>query len=132
MAPSDVVTSPLTVTNDGSLQQRYAMTSVTNENTLAAQLDMTVKTGVTTHSTAGFGTDGTTLYGPGDLGSTGATEIFGDATAGADSGDRTLAASASEVLCVQVSLPLATGNSFQGLSSSAALNFYAEQTANNS
>ena len=48
MAPGDEVVAPLTVSNNGSLQLRYAITNQTTEHTLAAQLDMTIKTGVTT------------------------------------------------------------------------------------
>lgn len=131
MAPGNVVTGPLTVSNDGSLQHRYAMTSLTLENTLAAQLEMTIKSGVTTCDNSGFGTDGTVIYGPADLGSTSEAPILGDITQGTQTGDRTLAAAASEILCVQVSLPSTTGNSFQGTSTSATFNFYAEQTDNN-
>ncbi|MDO8749812.1 MAG: TasA family protein [Dehalococcoidia bacterium] len=47
MAPGDKVTAPITVTNGGRLQLRYALTSTTTENVLAAQLDLTIKTGVT-------------------------------------------------------------------------------------
>ena len=131
MAPGDKVTNPITVTNAGTLQLRYAVTSTTSENTLAAQIDLTIKTGVTTCTNAGFDTDGTVRYGPGDLGSTTGVNVIGDPTQGSQAGDRTLNASASEVLCFQASLPLATGNSFQGLTSTATFAFQAEQTANN-
>jgi len=131
MAPGDQVTNPITVTNAGSLQLRYAVTSTTTEDTLAAQLDMTIKTGVTTCTNVGFGVDGTIIYGPGDLGSTTGTDVIGDPTQGADTGDRTLAASADEDLCFNVELPSATGNSFQGLTTTATFAFAAEQTANN-
>jgi len=131
MVPGDVVTAPLTVSNTGTAQLRYAVTSTTTENTLAAQLDMTIKSGVTTCTTGGFGTDGTVLYGPGDLGSTTGVNVIGDPTQGSQAGDRTLSASTGEVLCFQVSLPLASGNTYQGLTSTATFAFNAEQTANN-
>ena len=131
MAPGSTVTGAVTVSNDGSLELRYAMASQTTEAALAAQLDMTVKTGVTTCTTAGFGTDGTVVYGPGDLGGTTEVAVLGDKTTGAQAGDRTLGASASETLCVQVTLPISTGNAFQGLTSTATFSFYAEQTASN-
>ncbi|HZP25874.1 MAG TPA: TasA family protein [Dehalococcoidia bacterium] len=131
MAPGDKVTAPITVTNGGTLQMRYAVKSTTTENTLAGQLSMTIKTGVTTCSSAGFGTDGTVVYGPAVLGTVAGTNVIGDPTQGANTGDRTLNASASEVLCIQVSLPLSSGNSFQSLSTTATLDFSAEQTANN-
>ncbi len=132
MAPGDAVVNPITVSNDGSLQLRYAITSTTTENTLAAQLDMTIKSGVTTCTTGGFDTDGAVLYGPADLGSTTGDNVVGDPAQGDDPpGDRTLAASASEVLCFKVSLPTATGNSFQGLTTTATFDFQSEQTTNN-
>jgi len=132
MAPGDKVTNPITVSNGGSLQLRYAIKSTTTEDTLAAQLDMTIKTGVTTCTNGGFGTDGSTIYGAADLGNTSGLNVVGDPTQGSQSGDRTLNASANETLCIQVSLPIGTGNSYQGLSTTATFSFEAEQTANNS
>jgi predicted ribosomally synthesized peptide with SipW-like signal peptide len=131
MAPGDQVTNPITVTNAGSLELRYAVTSDTTENTLAGQLDLTIKTGVTLCTNAGFGASGTVIYGPGDLGSTAGTNVIGDPTQGEDTGDRTLVASADEDLCFNVELPTSTGDSFQGLNTTATLTFAAEQTASN-
>jgi spore coat-associated protein N len=131
MAPGDQVTAPITVSNAGTLQLRYAVTSVSTENTLAAQLDMTIKSNVTTCTTAGFGGSGTVLYGPGDLGSVAGVNVIGDPAQGNQSGDRTLNASANEILCFNVTLPLSTGNTFQNLTTTATFTFQAEQTANN-
>jgi len=131
MAPGDLVTAPLTVSNDGTLALRYAVSSTTTENVLAGQLLLTIKTGVTTCTSGGFGADGTTVYGPDVLGNTTPVNLIGDPTQGAQAGDRTLAASANEVLCFKVSLPLATGNAFQGLTSTATFTFAGEQTTNN-
>jgi hypothetical protein len=134
MAPGDSVTAPLTVSNTGSLAQRYAVlstTDATDADFLAAQLQMTVKSGVTTCTTAGFTATGTVVYGPGVLGSTGGTKVIGDAAQGAQAGDRSLAAGASEVLCAQVTLPTATGNAYQNATTTAVLRFDAEQTTNN-
>lgn len=134
MVPGDKVTAPITVSNDGTVQFRYAVTSTATDadsKGLAAQLDMTVKTGVTTCSNAGFGTDGTAVYGPADLGSVAGIDVIGDPAQGAQAGDRSLAASSSEVLCIQVQLPAATGNEFQDATTTATLTFNAEQVANN-
>ena len=131
MAPGDKVTSALTVSNAGTLQLRYAVTSTTTENTLAAQLDLTIKSGVTTCTNGGFGVDGTVVYATGDLGSTTGVNVIGNPAQGAQAGDRPLAASANEVLCFNVSLPLSTGNTFQGLTTTATFAFQAEQTTNN-
>ena len=54
-----------------------------------------------------------------------------DPTQGADAGDRTLNALGSERLRFKVTLPLDTGDSYQGKSCTVAFMFDAEQTANN-
>jgi hypothetical protein len=134
MAPGDVVTAPITVSNAGTLAERYAVLSTsdaTDANFLAAQLAMTIRTGVTTCSTAGFGATGAVVYGPGVLGSTAGTKVLGDAAQGAQPGDRTLAAGTNEVLCVQVSLPLSTPNTYQNKTTTATFRFDSEQTVNN-
>jgi hypothetical protein len=56
---------------------------------------------------------------------------LGNPSQGAQTGDRTLAGGASEVLCFRVSLPLSAGNTLQGATSDATFTFDAEQTANN-
>lgn len=134
MAPGDQVVNPITVSNAGSLQLRYAVTSTTTENTLAAQLDMTIwdeneeaDGGTTCNTTA----PAIVLYAPADLGSTAGTNVIGNPAQGSQAGDRTLNAAASEVLCVKVSLPSSTGNTFQGLTSTATFAFQAEQTSSN-
>jgi len=134
MVPGDTVTAPITVSNGGIVQFRYAVTSTaTNADSkgLAAQLDSTIKTGVTTCTNAGFGTDGSVLYGPADLGSVAGINVIGDPAQGAQAGDRTLAASSSEVLCVQVQLPASTGNAFQNATTTATFTFNAEQVSSN-
>jgi spore coat-associated protein N len=131
MLPGDQVTAPITVTNDGSADMRYAITSTTTENVLAAQLDLTVKSGVASCTNANFGASGTVIYGGADLGSLAGVNIVGDPAQGAQAGDRALVAAASETLCFNVTLPLATGNAFANLTSTATFAFAAEQTRNN-
>ena len=134
MAPGDKVTQSLTVSNDGSLELRYAVTSLatnTDSKALRAQLDLRIKSGVTTCTNGGFDTDGTLLYGAADLGGDPAINIVGDPTQGADTGDRTLAASGSEALCFQVELPSSTGDPYQDATTTATFSFEAEQTASN-
>jgi hypothetical protein len=134
MVPGDQVTAPIDVNNTGTLELRYAVTSVaTNSDSLGlmSQLDLTIKTGVTTCSNAGFGVDGTVIYGPNDLGSLAGINVIGDPAQGNDSGDRVLAASASEVLCFNVTLPLSTPDTYQGAATTATFTFAAEQTVNN-
>jgi spore coat-associated protein N len=132
MAPGDQVTAPITVSNGGTLALRYAISSVaTNADAkgLKDQLVLTIKSGVTTCDNANYAATGVQLY-SGDLDSS-AGKLVGDAATGADPGDRTLAASANEVLCFNVSLPLATGDAFQGATTTATFTFAAEQTKNN-
>ena len=131
MAPGDEVTNPITVSNAGTLDLRYAITATTTENVLAAQLDLTIKTGVTTCTNAGFDTDGTVIYGPADVGNTTPINVVGDPTTGAQAGDRALTASTNEILCFNVELPTAATNAAQGITSTATFDFQAEQTKNN-
>jgi spore coat-associated protein N len=135
MAPGDKVTAPITVSNDGSLQLRYAVASVaddTDNKHLRTQLDLTIKELVTTCTNAGFDSDGSVVYGPADLGGDSpGINVIGDPTQGEDTGDRVLDASDSEVLCFQVVLPSSTGNAYQDATTTATFTFYAEQTTNN-
>jgi spore coat-associated protein N len=129
MAPGDQVTAPLTVSNDGTLQLRYAMTSSSTDTDgkgLMNQLVLNIKTGVTTCTNAGFGLSGTSIY-SGAL----ASAAVGDPTPGGQSGDRTLNASANEVLCFNASLPIGTGDAYQNATTTATFTFQGEQTANN-
>jgi hypothetical protein len=132
MAPGDAVTAPLLVNNAGSLALRYAVSSVaTNLDTkgLKDQTGLTIKSGVTNCTNAGYAGSGTVLY-SGDLDAA-SGKLVGDSTTGADGGDRALAAGASETLCFNVTLPLSTGNAFQGAATTATFTFDAEQTKNN-
>ncbi len=130
MVPGDQVTAPINVSNSGSLEFRYSMTSTSTEDTLAAELVLTVKSGVTTCDDANWAADGTVIY-AGILGSTGTSNVVGDPTQGAQGGDRVLAATANENLCFNVTLPNAASNAVQGLSTTATFTFDAEQTTNN-
>jgi len=138
LMPGDAVRSPVTVENDGSAQLRYAVSQTsTNADTLALRdaLLLVVKT----EDTGGgaFGTDGdycddangTELHASAALGA--ASNLVGDPTQGSQSGDRTLNAAASEVLCFYVSLAISAPNSTQGATTTTTFTFDAEQTANN-
>lgn len=133
MAPGDKVTAPLTVTNAGTLQLRYAVASSATDSDgkgLRGQLTLAVKSGVTTCTNSGFSASGASLY-AGALASTGTINVIGDPTAGAHSGDRTLNSVVFEVLCFQAELPASTGNAFQNATTTATFTFNAEQTTNN-
>ncbi len=123
MMPGDSTSATLTVQNNGTGQLRYAMTSSSTNadgKGLRDQLSLTVQPG-TCPSVSG------SIY-SGALSAT----AFGNPAAGAQAGDRTLAAGSSEQLCFTASLPSATGNAYQGATTTATFTFNAEQTANNS
>lgn len=132
MMPGDSVTDDVVVQNDGSAELRYSIsTSSTNDDSkgLRDALTLTVKTiDVTSPESPCDDFDGTTLVSS-VLGAS--TAAVGDPAAGADDGDRTLAAGASETLCFRVSLPLNTSAAFQGAATTTTFTFSAEQTANN-
>lgn len=133
MAAGDQVTNPLTVSNAGSLDLRYAVTATaTNADAkaLMSQLVLTIKSGVTTCTNAGFSGSGTQVY-TGALGSVAGINVIGNPAPGADTGDRALSGSTNEALCFNVSLPLTSGNAYQNATTTATFTFNAEQTANN-
>jgi hypothetical protein len=87
MAPGDMLTRAITVTNNGTLAQRYAVVSVTTEDTLAPQLALTIKSGVTSCTDGGFAGTGVVAYGPNKLGSTTpGTKLIGDSATGPNGG----------------------------------------------
>jgi spore coat-associated protein N len=134
MAPGDVQYSGLQVTNSGTLQLRYAMTTTADGNSsLDEQLDLTVDvvTGIGADNiwyTADDVVGTANIYGPDGVLSAAA---IGNSTQGAQAGDRTLNASGTERLRFKVTLPLSTPNSYQGTSCTVSFVFDAEQTANN-
>lgn len=128
MAPGDVSYGTITVENSGSLAYRYSFTTTTEDGEpagMGAELAAAVKVGATCTSTDFAGT-GTSLY-SGSLDGAGA----GDPAAGAQAGDRELAATDSETLCFRVELPITAGNDVQGASTTAMVTFSAEQVKNN-
>jgi len=119
--PGDSGSQTVTVSNTGTGALRYAMSSVsTNADTknLRSQLQLTVKTGACAGTTSVYSG---TLNGA----------AIGDPTQGAQAGDRTLASGTNEQLCFAWSLPLATGDAFQGATTTTTFTFAAEQTQNN-
>ena len=134
LVPGDSTTQVLDVHNAGTAQLRYSLKSTTTENVLAGQLDLTIwdeaveaDAGTTCSGTV----PGTVLYGPGDLGSSTGTNLVGNPSQGNQTGDRILAANIHDYLCFKVSLPIGTGDAFQGLTTTSTFDFHAEQTANN-
>lgn len=129
MAPGDKVTKPITVSNTGSLALRYAFASGAVDGSPAG-LGAAVTLKIVVVASTGACTGSTSFSSPIASGSLSST-TFGDSTQGQQSGDRSLAVSASEVLCLQAELPLSSGNPLQGASTTATFTFSAEQTVNN-
>ena len=125
MMPGDVAADSLTISNAGTADLRYAMTTAAT-NALGDELDIEVREEDLDGACDDF--DGAVVV-------AGLTALdgagFGSTAQGADAGDRVLIGGASEVLCFEVSLPLTTNDTFQGVTSAATFSFVAEQTANN-
>ncbi len=133
MAPGDSVqpSAGIVVTNDSTtLELRYAITSTTTEDVLAAALDLTIREIDVEPTVACDAFDGTIRYGPADLGSTAGINVIGDPAQGSQAGDRVLAASATETLCFLVELPLAAAGP-ECVTTTATFAFAAEQTQGN-
>lgn len=126
MAPGDTTIAGLTVTNDGTLELRYALTSAsTNDDGLGLAAALTLD--IREDSGAGCGAqDGNLLY-SGSL----AAAALGSVAQGHQAGDRVLGASSAEVLCFRVHLPLGAANTLQGAATTTTFTLSAEQTANN-
>jgi predicted ribosomally synthesized peptide with SipW-like signal peptide len=134
--PGDKATGTLTVTNGGTLQFRYAVSGSNTDATLSAA--MNIRIGLQAGGSCDFpyhNNDGTTTTFTDDTqlfaGALDTAALIGSSAQGADAGDRTLAASANEVLCFAVVLPDTAGNSVQGLSNTTTFTFDSEQTTNN-
>lgn len=134
--PGSKATGPLTVTNAGSLDLRYAVSGSNTDATLSAAMNLRI--GLQAGGSCDFpyhNDDGTTTSLSDDTelyaGALDTATLIGSSAQGADAGDRALAASANEVLCFAVVLPDTAGNGTQGLSNSSTFTFDSEQTLNN-
>ena len=136
MAPGDSIqpSAGVVVSNDGTLELRYSITSTADNADgllLNAALDLTIREiDVTLPATPCDDFDGAIRYGPADLGSVAGINVIGDPTQGSQAGDRVLAASATETLCFRVELP-STATGPEGAATTATFTFDAEQTVNN-
>ena len=130
--PSGTPGAPITVSNTGTAQLRYAIsgTSTDADNLhLNTQLVLTVRQPDGNTGSSCTAMTGNVLFN-GVVPTTG-VNMVGDPTQGFQTGDRTLDAGTSETLCFKASLPIGTGNAFQGATSDYTFTFSAEQTANN-
>jgi predicted ribosomally synthesized peptide with SipW-like signal peptide len=133
MMPGDSVTDDVVVENDGTAQLRYSMsTTSTNPDAKGLRDVLTLEVkgiDVTLPATPCDNFDGAPVLAATVLGPN--TAKFGDVSAGAQAGDRTLAVAANETLCFRVSLPSGTGNAYQSATTTTTFTFDAEQTASN-
>jgi hypothetical protein len=135
-APGDTATGSLTVTNGGTLSLRYAVTGSNTDATLSAAMNLRI--GLKGGAGCDFpyhNADGTTTTLTDDTelfaGTLDTAALIGSTAQGAQAGDRTLAASATEDLCFAVVLPDTAGNTLQGLNNTTTFTFDSEQTKNN-
>ncbi len=129
MMPGDSSYGQLTVSNAGSAQLRYAMTSSSTDpdnKALAGAIDLEIR--VKAAGTCSGDFTGALVMTSTAL----SAAAFGDPNGGQDTGDRVVAASANEVLCFKATLPQGTGDGYQGAATVTTFTFRAEQTANNS
>ena len=136
-APGDAKYTLLTVTNSGSLALRYSATvtwSTSNALTQAMQFGVIkVATSASTcDSTLAWTTavDNTTYLAKDVTASGTSIALFGSSATGAQTGDRALAAAASDYLYVRELEP-STYSTNTVVSSNLSLTFDSEQTANN-
>lgn len=133
LVPGDVVATTLDVTNGGSLELRYAATSTVDDAILADELELTIRTGVTSCDPVGADLDGTLVSGPVPvrLGSPAGDDVIGDPQTGSDAGDRVLPSGGSEELCFRIELPASATEAVADRTVSATIRLEAEQTAAN-
>jgi hypothetical protein len=120
MKPGDTKYAALTVENAGTLGYSYTMTSAETETTLSAELKLGAVIGAVTCDAAGYTT---AVAVPTNI-----VIANGNLSAAAISTARTLAAAASEILCVRVELPSTAGDTFQGLTTTSTFTFSATQS----
>lgn len=124
LKPGDTAYKRITVTNDGTSRLRYAVTA-TSSSALSAKLVMNVAvitSGSSCTSTtyaAGTVVSGTDLA----FGASTALKVIGDPATGAQTGDRLLAASGADNLCLRLDLPTGTGLGYAGRGSTATTTF---------
>lgn len=133
LMPGDSITGSVDVENDGTNVLRYSLDTLSTDGAspngaaLYTALTIDVKTLGTDCATF----DGTLLNSAAEI--LGASNVmFGDPSPTVGTGvDRIVNAGATDVLCIRVSLPFATDNTYQGATSVTTFTFNAEQTANN-
>jgi spore coat-associated protein N len=135
LVPGAAAYHRITVTNLGSVALRYAATATSTSDQLASRLAIGVvalAAGATSCDAssyaAGTPVSVTTAL---PFGSAAGTDVVGDPAAGAQDGDRVLAPSVAEDLCLQIAFPFGTqlGHAARGLTASTVVDFIAESTS---
>jgi spore coat-associated protein N len=137
LMPGDVVTGSVDVENDGVNELRYSLNTATtdgsspNGEALSSALVVEVRPiDATTPVTKCNEFDGIPALQTAEV--LGASNVmFGSVSPTVGTGDVVVAAGATHVLCIRVSLPIATDDTFQGATSVTTFTFNAEQTENN-
>ena len=135
--PGDFVTGSVDVENDGTNPLRYSLSTTTtdgnspNGEPLSSALVIEVRpVDATTPVTKCNEFDGVPVLQAAEV--LGASNVmFGSVSPTVGTGDVTVAPGATHVLCIRVSLPIATDDTFQGATSVTTFTFNAEQTQNN-
>lgn len=131
LVPGGVAYARLTVANTGNVALRYAATATSTTDPLPRLLvtNVAVLAPGTTSCNAASYAAGVVVSGTEPaFGSSATTKIIGDPGAGAQPGDRSLAGSAAEDLCLQLTFPRGTrlGYAGRGLTATTSFTFSAE------
>ena len=130
--PAGVPGQAVTVSNTGSGQLRYAIAGTSTDadsKHLNTQLLITIAQPDGNAGASCALMSGTVLFSA--VVPTAGVNMVGNPAQGSQAGDRVLNGPSSETLCFKASLPIGTGNGYQGAVSTYTFNFSAEQTANN-
>jgi hypothetical protein len=134
LAPGDTTYRPVSITNVGSLDLRYAVSGVTTSQTknLSNALRYTIYRGLTVgECNSGTTGGGTAVVSNATIGMT-ASALIGDPAPGPQGGERVInAGDPADILCVAMELPIATTSAFAAANATVTLTFDAEQTRNN-
>lgn len=137
LMPGDSITGSVDVENDGSNELRYSLNTATTDGSspngepLYSALVVEVRPiDATTPASKCNEFDGTPALQTAEV--LGASNVmFGSVSPTVGTGDVTVAAGATHVLCIRVSLPITADDTFQGATSVTTFTFNAEQTENN-
>jgi predicted ribosomally synthesized peptide with SipW-like signal peptide len=135
--PGDSITGSVDVENDGTNPLRYSLNTTTTSvagaggGVLNQALTIEVRpVDATTPVTKCNEFDGVPVLQTSEV--LGASNVmFGNPSPTDGTGDVTIAPLGTHVLCVRVSLPLTTGDTYQGATAVTTFTFNAEQTENN-